>query len=65
MPNLSSLIRWIPVAEELPDDDQTVLIADSESVEIGFLDGPNGWRFDNGARVTEAVTHWAELPEPP
>ncbi|MEY4246326.1 MAG: hypothetical protein RLZZ245_3911 [Verrucomicrobiota bacterium] len=63
---LTSILRWIPVADELPDDDQTVLIADSESeVEIGFLDGPNGWRLANGARVPAPVTHWAELPEPP
>ena len=64
--SLTSILRWIPAADELPDDDQTVLIADSESeVEIGFLDGPDGWRLANGARVPAPVTHWAELPAPP
>ena len=64
--NTSSIVRWIPVHQQLPDDDITVLIADTEhDVTLGFHDGDDGWRYCNGSRVGDPVTHWAEIPAAP
>jgi len=59
-------IKWISVADQLPDDDMTVLITDTENfVGTGFHDGDAGWRYCNAERVGDPVTHWSELPDPP
>ncbi len=66
MPMIPTPIYWIPVTESLPDDDITVLIADTEEdVFTGFHDGDNGWRYCSAERVMVPITHWAELPAPP
>ena len=63
---ITTVITWISVADQLPDDDMTVLIADTENdVTLGFHDGEAGWRYCNAERVGDPVTHWAELPDPP
>lgn len=63
---MTTTIQWIPVAQKLPDDEITVLIADADSdVNLGFHDGDDGWRDLDGGRVTVPITHWADLPSPP
>jgi hypothetical protein len=63
---ITQSIQWIAVADQLPDDDMTVLIADTENdVTLGFHDGDAGWRYCNAALVGDPVTHWAELPDGP
>jgi hypothetical protein len=63
---ITQSIYWIAVANQLPDDDMTVLIADTENdVTLGFHDGDSGWRYCNAALVGDPVTHWAELPDGP
>lgn len=63
---MHSTIHWIPVTHELPDDEITVLIADSEAdITLGFHDGESGWRYCDGGRVTAPILHWADLPSPP
>ena len=63
---ITTAINWISVADQLPDDDMTVLIADTENdVTLGFHDGDAGWRYCNAERVGDPVTHWAELPDSP
>jgi hypothetical protein len=63
---ITQSIHWIAVAHQLPDDDMTVLIADTENdVTLGFHDGDAGWRYCNAAIVGDPVTHWAELPDGP
>ena len=61
---LNTQIVWVPVAERLPDDELTVLVA-TEAGEVGqgALDADQ-WRWsDPGVLiVTDVVTHWAELP---
>lgn len=61
-----SVVHWISVADKLPDDDMTVLIADTENdVTLGFHDGDSGWRYCSAGLVGDPVTHWAEIPDPP
>ena len=63
---MTTTIQWIPVAQDRPDDERTVLIADADSdVTLGFIDGETGWRYCDGGRVTTPTTHWADLPAPP
>ena len=61
-----SVVRWISVSDKLPDDDMTVLIADTENdVTLGFHDWDFGWRYCSAGIVGDPVTHWAEIPDPP
>jgi hypothetical protein len=63
---ITTAINWISVADQLPDDDMTVLVADVENdVWMGFHDGDSGWRYANATLVGDPVTHWAELPDGP
>ena len=63
---ITKSIHWIAVADQLPDDDMTVLISDTENdVTLGFHEGDSGWRYCNAALVGDPVTHWAELPDGP
>lgn len=56
---------WISTAEQLPDDEQTVLIAmEDGEVWTGFMDAGE-WRYVSADPVGCAVTHWREFPEPP
>lgn len=65
---------WIPVSQEMPDSETSVLIHTvdpewSEPVWIGYFDCgdesmPATWRLASAERVTH-VTHWRHLPEPP
>lgn len=58
---------WTPVAERLPDDDMTVMIAtrdESEPVWIGFHD-EHGWHSADATPLGAFVTHWKMIPEGP
>lgn len=58
---------WIPVAERLPDDEITVLIAlkhDDEPVWLGFHD-ESGWYSVDATPLRDRVTHWKPMPEGP
>ena len=52
-------LRWIPVTERLPREQETVLIWGKQGVIL--LD----WRRDNKWSCFRDVTHWMPLPEPP
>lgn len=55
---------WIPVAQILPDDDETVLVALADGeVWLGYHDGDSGWRSVSSDLIV--VTHWAAIPEGP
>lgn len=59
-------MTWIPCSQELPDDDQTVLIVmDDGEVWTGFHDGDDGWRYVSADPIGAPVTHWMAFPEPP
>ena len=60
---------WHSAKTELPDDEQTVLIALSDGeVWTGFMDAGD-WRFVSAELVDQGegtkVTHWADFPAPP
>lgn len=57
---------WTPVAESLPDDDTTVLIAckGNEPVWLGYHDVAD-WYNTEGEPITSLVTHWQDMPEGP
>lgn len=68
------ITRWIPVDEELPDSDTTVMIFNTnwnDPVFMGWLDG-DMWRNIHAAPLNgrehdfEFVppTHWAHMPYP-
>jgi hypothetical protein len=67
----TTTITWIPVAERLPDDDTTVLLALADGdVITGWHEGgdsvfPREWRDVTGWQITQGVTHWADLPAAP
>lgn len=64
-PTLFSQLVWRKVKDELPDDDQTVLVhMDDGEVWTGFLD-TEVWRFVSGDRIEAEVLHWMPFPEPP
>ena len=58
--------EWHCVADELPHDDTTVLIAHRAGVSTGWF---NGRYWEQGAgtghRMLKTVTHWMPLPKPP
>lgn len=59
------LCRWKDVNKELPDADETVLIAtidNTEPVWLGYYDGER-WLDVEGIPVN--VSHWAPMPEAP
>lgn len=56
---------WIACADELPDEELTVLVyapAQPDPVWLGYLD-QGMWLSVEGADLD--VTHWMDLPEPP
>ena len=62
---MTETIEWVPVAERLPDVDETVLIVIPEFTEpvwTGWLDA-DGWLTSEGLPC--AVTHWATMPKGP
>jgi len=62
---LPPLITWVPVSEELPDDDTSVLLATSDGeVCAGFHESGN-WHHLNADPVAEPVTHWTHYPAHP
>ena len=62
-------VNWISVLDQLPDDSIAVLVAAplaSDPVWIAYYDSKERfWRWPEGGRVPEMVTHWMELPELP
>lgn len=59
------LCRWKDVNQELPDADETVLVAtidNTEPVWLGYYDGER-WLDAEGIPVN--VSHWAPMPEAP
>lgn len=62
---LPAVAAWKRCADELPDEDTTVLIAlEDGEVWTGFLDA-GVWRYVSADPVDVKVTHWMDFPEPP
>jgi hypothetical protein len=67
-PAAGSAAGWKCCAEEMPDSDLTVLIANpiwpDDPVWIGYHDG-DVWRDIDNMRLNSAPTHWMDFPAPP
>ena len=62
---MSGQILWRSPKEEMPDDDQTVLLhLEDGEIWTGFRDG-KAWRYVSADRIDASVLHWASFPEPP
>jgi hypothetical protein len=58
-------IIWHRASRELPDEDQTLLLATEDGeVVSGFLE-TGVWRYESAEKIEETVTHWAEFPQHP
>lgn len=58
-------ITWRLPADEMPDDDLTVLLhlQDEEwPVWPGYHDGDNGWCLADAMPTTKKVLRWAHMP---
>lgn len=65
--NQPTQTHWHPVASQLPDADTVVLVhvpGADEPVWLGYWDGDE-WRYADAMPVTQPVTHWCEMPQPP
>ena len=56
---------WRSVDEDMPDDDQTVILhLQGGEVWTGFHDAGQ-WRFVSADPINEPVLHWMPFPKPP
>ena len=62
--HLWATVRWVPVDDELPDDEMTVILCADGEPWTGFREGAM-WYYVSGDPVFAAVTHWCEFPEVP
>lgn len=64
-------MEWISVKDRMPSMKDIVLVYDTffEDVSIGYISEFLGertiWIIDYGESVSDTVTHWMPLPEPP
>jgi hypothetical protein len=62
--------RWIPVGEELPDEETHVLICyhDAENAQdaicLGYVFENSTWHGDDGVEIN-SPDYWMPLPHPP
>lgn len=54
--------RWISVEEQLPEQDSVVIVKNSGTVCIGWLEDGMWWGFP---RKLNGITDWMPLPQPP
>lgn len=61
------LPRWIPCAEQLPNDNSIVLLATktSQPVRPGYCTESHWWTIYGWYIPDGQVTHWQPLPDPP
>ena len=64
-------MKWISVTDNLPRINDVVLVYDKhiEDVTTGYISEFIGdrcvWIIDCGESISDEVTHWMPLPEPP
>lgn len=68
-PTIDAMPKWISVEERLPEDEQDVLVCvNKNTIDTGYCSfgyDPsvrNWWVY---ASMSNNVTHWMPLPEPP
>ena len=71
--SLTNCQQWIPVTERLPEEKQLVLaVCKSGKMFVGYYWNCHGtiiWAIrtarDSTKKITQIVTHWMPLPDPP
>lgn len=64
-------MEWISVKDKMPRINEVVLVYDKfiEDVSTGYISEFLGdrvvWIIDYGQSISDEVTHWMPLPEPP
>ncbi len=65
---MNETINWIPVDQQLPDDETTVMTCHqtlNEPVWLGYFLQENWYSTTGDYLGKNAVTHWAEMPAGP
>ena len=59
--------KWISVSDRLPKIGETVLVCDANEGYVNAWEycGLDEWLHDSTLWLTEDITHWMPLPEPP
>lgn len=57
--------RWIPVAEQMPEDHTVVLVWRGTRVMFGYARGSQWIDTLYGWVIPDGPTHWMPLPGPP
>lgn len=61
----SSSVEWHRADDELPEDDQLVIVAlHGGETNVAFVDCGD-WRLADASKLREPVLWWAQLPPPP
>ena len=59
-------VRWISVAERLPEPNvDTLVLTDAGSIRQGYIGHATGHWCSGGFVMVPSVTHWMPLPAPP
>lgn len=64
------MAKWTSILRRMPDASEIVLIyvpAVSDPICLAYLDDDDltTWRYRSGLCVSNLVTHWMPLPQPP
>lgn len=65
MPTPKSTIEWIDPCRDIPDDDETVLVALSNGGVWFGLRNQGLWYYATGSVINPGIVWWAHLPEHP
>lgn len=63
-----AMIHWVPVDDQMPAEQSTVLVhcpGAEEPVDTAWFCGGQFWQLHDLSELEERPRHWAELPTPP
>lgn len=64
-------VNWVSVKEKIPkiigswSSKRILCFSPTRRIETGRMLNGGIWRSDSGADITDRITHWMKLPEPP
>lgn len=58
-------ITWLDARHELPDDEESVLVATEEGEVIPGFHEAGQWRHMTADLIPSPVSHWSYFPDPP
>ena len=57
--------KWISVDDRLPNHYNPVFVIGKNGVRIGRYNSVSHWFYNNGVKLSKAITHWMPLPTKP